>query len=572
MRLYIMLLFVFMASFAAAQDLSQVATLEDLKKASAKPTLRSPRQPEIEHAVNEAEYVVGPGDMFSIIIGGQSDEQQQLMVSPEGNLVFPAAGSLKVDGMLLCDVKQRIREKLNTRYRADNIQVSLIQLRSFRVAVTGAVHSPGLFAVNGMNRVSDAILAAGGLLELPSPLPEPEKTRVTSRTQSRQQADQQVSEEEYKILENNIASKRNIIVKRLDGSVLHADMLKFERNGDLHANPYLADGDVIVVSTVKKDIGQVSILGAVKSPAAFEFLKGDKIRDLLEMAHGFTVDADSENIILVRFVENSSRARQVRNEIDWSKPEQVDKVLDINLQPDDRIFVRSMPKFHKQRTVEIKGEVLYPGKYALLENASSLTGIIKLAGGFTKEAALHSAYVVRRSYEDRKDPDFERLELMAVQEMERKEKVYFRERAREIKGLVSTDFEALFEKGEEQYDVKLADQDLIVVPAKEYAVNVVGHVKNPGLVPYVPGKNAKYYIERAGGYNVGAWKKRVRVKKAGSGEMLSTKGAVVEMGDMVFVPEKIESENIIRDIALITVQMITVVMLVVQTSWYANRP
>ena len=156
--------------------------------------------------------------------------------------------------------------------------------------------------------------------------------------------------------------------------------------------------------------------------------------------------------------------------------------------------------------------------------------------------------------------------------MERKEKVYFRERAREIKGLVSTDFEALFEKGEKQYDVKLVDHDLIVVPAKEYAVNVVGHVKNPGLVPYTPGKTAKYYIERAGGYNVGAWKKRVRVKKAGTGEMLSTKGMIVEMGDMVFVPEKIESENIIRDVALITVQMITVVMLVVQTSWYATRP
>jgi len=571
MRLYIMLLFAFFASYLAAQNFPQISSFSELKKATTKSALQMPQQPEIEHAVSDSEYVVGPGDVFNIIIGGQADEEQRLMVSPEGDLVLPAVGSLKLDGMLLCHAKQRIKEKLKTRYRANNIEVSLVQLRTFRVAVTGAVHFPGLVIVNGMNRVSDAILAAGGLVEPPPPFPEPENPRLATRAQIKQQEEQQISKEDYKVLENNVASKRNIVVRRLNGSVLSADMLKFERTGDLNANPYLADGDVIVVPTVKKDIGQVSIFGAVKSPGTYEFSRSDKIRDILSLAHGFSIDADSSTIIIARFVANSSRAEEIRKEIDWSNPEHVEKALDMSLQPDDRIFVRSQPKYHRKRTVEIRGEVMYPGEYALLDNASSLSDVVKLAGGFTREAALHSAYVVRRSYENRKDPDFERLEFMSVQEMERKEKAYFRERAREIKGLVSTDFEALFEKGEKQYDVKLVDHDLIVVPAKEYAVNVVGHVKNPGLAPYVPGKTAKYYIERAGGYNIGAWKKRVRVKKAGTGEMLKAKGTIVEMGDMVFVPEKIESENVIRDVALITVQMVTVIMLVVQTNWYATR-
>jgi protein involved in polysaccharide export with SLBB domain len=194
-----------------------------------------------------------------------------------------------------------------------------------------------------------------------------------------------------------------------------------------------------------------------------------------------------------------------------------------------------------------------------------------MAGGFTDEAALNAAYVVRRSYEDRKDNEFDRLQLMTVQEMSRKEVVYFRERAREIEGLISTDFVALFEQGNKSYDITLKDEDMIVVPRKDYTVNVLGHVKNPGLVPYEPNQKAKYYINSAGGYNIDAWKRKARVKKAGTGEMVSAKDTIVEMGDTIFVPEKLEREDLVRDIALITVQAVTVVMLVVQTNWYATR-
>ncbi len=571
MRFVTMLLCLLFISYTAAQDFSQLSSYQNLQKAAKKTSLQLPEQPEIEHAVDEAEYIVGPGDVFNVIIGGQVDDEQQLMVSPEGELVFPAAGPIRVDGMVLKQAKKAIKTHLQRRYRAKDIAVSLVQLRTFRVAVSGAVYFPGLVVVNGMNRVSDALFLAGGLVEPPPPFPGPENPTKKERRAAKQQTETTISEEEYKELESAVASKRNIVVKRRNGAALRVDLLKFERAGDLDANPYLNDGDVIIVPTVQDDVGKVSIFGAVRSPGTFEYASGDRLRDVLDMAHWFSVNADSGKIEIARFVENSSRAREIEVEFDWSDSARVQQALDTPLQPDDRIFVRSLPKFHRSRTVEIRGEVKYPGEYALLENATTLADIIDLAGGFTEEAALNAAYVVRRSYENRKDPDFERLEFMTVQEMERSEKAYYRERAREIKGLVSTDFIALFENGEEQYNIKLADKDLIVVPAKEYAVNVVGHVRHPGLVPFVPGKKAKYYIERTGGYNVGAWKSRVRVKKAGTGEMLSAKNTIVEMGDMVFVPEKIERENLIRDIALITVQVATVVLLVVQTNWYASN-
>jgi polysaccharide export outer membrane protein len=555
-----------------AQDLSALSSMKDLRDASKKASLQQlPQSPEIEHPVDENVYIVGPGDVFNIIIGGNEEESQLIMISPEGHVVLPSIGGVMVAGETLAKAKSVLTEKLRSAFYSEYISITLIQLRTFRVTVSGAVNFPGLVSVNGLARVSDAIFMAGGLVEEPPPFPLPENPSDRLRTLPQRDTEVELTPEEYEELKEKVASKRNIFVRRRDKSVLHADLLKFELAGDLDANPYLVDGDVIVVPTVQKEVGEVSISGAVRTPGIFEYVQGDDIRDLLDMAHGFSINADSSKIFIARFIDNSSRTQEIVLEIDWSDAEGVNQVLATPLRADDRIFLRSMPNYHKKRTIEIQGEVRYPGEYALLINPTYLSEMIDIAGGFTDQAALSAAYVVRRSFEDRQDADFDRLAYMTVQEMERKEKAYFRERSREMKGLVSTNFVALFEKGEQKYDVILHDEDMIVIPAKDYTVNVIGHVKNPGLIPYVPNMGANYYIKLAGGYNIGAWKSKVRVKKAFTGEMLSKHNTIVEMGDIIYVPERLETEDLLRDIALITVQLATVVMLVVQTSWYATR-
>ncbi|MBN1558853.1 SLBB domain-containing protein [candidate division KSB1 bacterium] len=568
---HLLVLLLCIALPAYVQDLSSLSSLRDLRDASKKASLQLPESPEIEHPVDENVYRVGPGDVFNIVIGGDQEESQMIMISPEGHAVLPGLESVMVAGEILARAKSILTEKLRSVYYSEQISITLVQLRTFRVTVSGAVNFPGLVSVNGLARVSDAIFMAGGLVVKPPPFPLPENPNDRLRILPNKDTDVELTPEEYEELEEKVASKRSIFVRRRDKSVLHADLLKFELAGDLDANPYLVDGDVIVVPTVQKEVGEVSISGAVRTPGAFEHVHGDDIRCLLDMAHGFSIDADSARIFIARFIDNSSRTQEIVLEIDWSNAEQVGQILATPLRADDRVFIRRMPNFHKKRTIEIQGEVRYPGEYALLKDPTHLAEMIDIAGGFTDQAALNAAYIVRRPFEDRQDADFDRLAFMTVQEMERKEKAYFRERSREMKGLVSTDFLALFEKGEEKYDVMLCDQDLIVVPAKDYAVNVIGHVKNPGLIPYVPNMDASYYIKLAGGYNVGAWKSKVRVKKAGTGEMLSKSNTIVEMGDTVYVPERLETEDLLRDIALITVQLATVVMLVVQTSWYATR-
>lgn len=570
MRHLIVLLCLFALS-SVAQEFSTLPSLSELKKKAKSSPLQLPESPEIEHPVDENVYVVGPGDVLTILVGGSEDLGGQIMISPEGHLFMPATGGIPVAGKTLADAKKTIIDAMKSTYSTDDIQISLFRVRTFRVTVSGAVNYPGLVSVNGQARVSDAIFMAGGLIETPPPFPKPVNPLELQR-QLPDPEDVELTKEQYEELKENIASKRNIIIKRRDGSTVHADMLKFSVAGDLDANPYLVDGDVIIVPTVQEDVAMVSISGAIRTPGEYEFAKGDKVSDLLELGHGFAANADSTKIHIARFVDNhSDRVKELIFNIDWTDSSNVSEILNMPLQPDDRIFIRNIANFRERQTVEIDGEVVYPGDYALLKKPTYLSEIIEMAGGFTKDAELNAAYVVRRSYQDRKDNEFDRLEYIPVRDMSRRERVYYRERSREIEGLISTNFVKLFENGDSKYDVKLEDEDLIVVPKKEFSVYVVGHVKNPGLIPFEENRKASYYIKEAGGYNVGAWKRRVRVKKAGTGEMLSMRAADVEMGDIIVVPERMETENLVRDIAMITVQLATVVMLVVQTNWYATR-
>jgi len=94
MRSALLLLVCCFSSISLAQDFSQLSSLNDLQK-KAKSSIQLPEQPEIEHAVNEDEYIVGPGDVFTIIIGGQADDERQCMVTPEGKLLLAAIGSAR---------------------------------------------------------------------------------------------------------------------------------------------------------------------------------------------------------------------------------------------------------------------------------------------------------------------------------------------------------------------------------------------------------------------------------------------------------------------------------------------
>jgi len=118
----------------------------------------------LEGAVDENEYIVGPGDLFAISITGGVEEQYMLPVGADGFLVLPYTSGVKITGMKLADARAEIIASLSRVFREKNLTVSLVGARVFIAHITGHVAAPGGYAFTAADRIYSAIEMVGGRL------------------------------------------------------------------------------------------------------------------------------------------------------------------------------------------------------------------------------------------------------------------------------------------------------------------------------------------------------------------------------------------------------------------------
>ncbi len=107
-------------------------------------------------------YVVDPIVVLSLA-GQRPDLSFSAQVNPEGNIFVPQAGNLSVQGLTLDEAQEKIRLALNHILTQSVVAVSLAGPRPAQVTITGEVTRPGIYPVNSIvSRVSDALLLAGG--------------------------------------------------------------------------------------------------------------------------------------------------------------------------------------------------------------------------------------------------------------------------------------------------------------------------------------------------------------------------------------------------------------------------
>ncbi len=450
------------------------------------PALRGPVDPD--------EYIVGPGDRFSVTLWGQSVVSFTETVTPEGELVLPGIATIPVAGERLEAVKRGVRARLAERYKNVEVSVSLTELRRIQVNVLGEVASPGVYVGTALDPSSVLVEKAGGLLEG--------------------------------------ASLRNIEVGRRDGETDRLDLVRYANTSDVSANPPILDGDVIFVPHATSF---VRISGGVARPDLYEFVAGETVESLIEVAGGLARGAFADTVEIHRFDDDLTTSSFL---LDVSSP----AGRTHRLRDGDQVVVRVDPHWRVVRSVGVEGEVVYPGDYGIDEGADRLSDVLERAGGPTAEASLKDARIMRLPEEEEIDPEFERLKAVAANDMSDTEYAYFKTKSRARSGAVVVDFESVL-AGDESQDVLLAHGDVIVVPRAEVTVEVAGQVASPGKVPHVPGKRYEFYVEQAGGYTSTAKRNSTRVIKSGTGEHRKARLAgVLEPGDAVWVPETPEGD------------------------------
>jgi protein involved in polysaccharide export with SLBB domain len=136
------------------------------------------------------------------------------------------------------------------------------------------------------------------------------------------------------------------------------------------------------------NVGELIITGAVKQTQRFSFDPDLTLYDLFTTAGGFAVGAAYNRVEVFRttvYTDSPVSMELLTLELDENYT-----VLPPNegfqLKPYDYIVVRQTPGFQLSRTVEINGEVEYPGLYPLESRQTHLSDIIREAGGLRTQA------------------------------------------------------------------------------------------------------------------------------------------------------------------------------------------
>jgi protein involved in polysaccharide export with SLBB domain len=263
--------------------------------------------------------------------------------------------------------------------------------------------------------------------------------------------------------------------------------------------------DEVVIRGVRdlRDEAVVEVGGAVRESGVFVWMENMTLQDLILKSNGFRDSAALDRIEIYRrssdFASTGRLVETISLELsaDLSVTEQDLKLF--RLQPYDVVYVFTQPDFRVQQFVTIEGEVRYPGRYAIKSQNEKISDLITRAGGLTGEAYLPGARINRlRSSIDRASVNYDFLgqdELLEVSTSEQSTRI-------------GVQLDVALRNPSSPENLALREGDVIRVPKRVQTVRVLGAVMQEVEVRYVEGAGLSYYINRAGGYQGGALKKR----------------------------------------------------------------
>ena len=142
----------------------------------------------------------------------------------------------------------------------------------------------------------------------------------------------------------------------------------------------------------------VTIDGNVRNPGKVLFRKGMQIQDLIALAGGFLNDAAYHRVELSRLEKNRTDAMS-NQMVDLMKLELdaalTNKDASLTLEPQDYIYVPRLLNYKFIGDVKVRGEVLFPGNFALERRDENIQDIITRAGGLTQYGSLKDLQVFR---------------------------------------------------------------------------------------------------------------------------------------------------------------------------------
>lgn len=350
-----------------------------------------------------------------------------------------------------------------------------------RVRIIGNVFKPGIYELKQGMRVRDLIDRADGLLD----------DTFTDRATL------------VRVRESDLRREilRVDLQRAMEGDPMHN--IELQRLDEL----YVYSHDYFFPEQT------VTISGEVRNPGTYTRGEGMTVEDLIVLAGGATERADLQEITVSRIDLSSERIytelfRVPLPDEYWAVHSNPRGFV---LEDFDHVTVPADPRRDRQRFVEIRGEVRYPGRYAILNDEERISDIVLRAGGLRETAYVEGARIFR---------DVEGADR-----------------------LVPVSLKRALENPRSSDNIPVKDGDEIMIPRDPGVVIVRGAVNVPAAVKYEPGRGPKFYIRKAGGFAQNADRRRTTVILP-NGQMWEPSGWFfipndeVLSGSVINVPEK----------------------------------
>jgi protein involved in polysaccharide export with SLBB domain len=348
---------------------------------------------------------------------------------------------------------------------------------------------------------------------------------------------------------------------------------------------------VRVLGRYELDAPKVTIQGEVLRPGSYPLPDKLTAAQLVRLAGGFKRSALLDHADLTSYdIKQGSSIASHRTTIDIGRAvEAADAAADVQLKPGDVLTVHQISGWNDiGASVTVNGEVRYPGTYGI-QDGERLSSVLKRAGGLRNTAYAPGAVLIRIQVKDFEQKSREELirqiettsaatklspslsgsdqsatlQLIVAQQQQ----VLQRLRTQPPNGrLVIKIGSDIAEWENSAADIEMRAGDVLNVPKRPGFVLVTGQVYNSAAITYAPGKNAGWYLRRAGGPTEMANKKDVFVIRANGSvvgrdsgqwfgeDVLSTK---LNPGDVLVVPQKIIGGSVFWRNLLATAQFMS---------------
>jgi polysaccharide export outer membrane protein len=338
-------------------------------------------------------------------------------------------------------------------------------------------------------------------------------------------------------------------------------------------NIRIEPGDRILIHRHPERVNPPSVLvrGDVARPGRYPLADNMRVSDLVRTAGGLLRSANPKTGDLTQYAATSGAAAQASE----SRPVNLAAALagqegaDLALRDGDVLTVPQQTGWKNLgASVTVRGEITKPGVYGI-QPGERLSSLLRRAGGLLPTAYPPAAV-------------FERIDVRELQQKTRQELIQrLEQESPVVKSAVTTSgseeavlqqaalqqrermLEALrraplsgrlvvhLRPGQKDFqgsadDIELRAGDTLEIPKQPGFVVIVGQVYNSNAISYAPGKNAGWYLSRAGGATGLANKKAIFIIRAngsvssGGGDVWSggILTAAIGPGDTIVVPEK----------------------------------